>query len=100
MRRLIIRIVVVLPHPEGPTSTQISPASTSRLNSCTAMVPLAYRLVTLSRRIMPVMTLASPLDAAGQQCRPLVVVGLDQSQHRPHLVVVARTRHPHGERDR
>ena len=30
--RLAIRIAVVLPHPEGPTRTQISPAGTSRLS--------------------------------------------------------------------
>ena len=34
--RLIIRNVVVLPHPDGPSSTQISPAPTSRLTSSTA----------------------------------------------------------------
>ena len=30
--RLTIRIAVVLPQPEGPTRTQISPASTSRVS--------------------------------------------------------------------
>ena len=39
MRRLIIRSVVVLPQPEGPTSTQISPSPTSSERSSTAMVP-------------------------------------------------------------
>src|SRR3954451_22677856 len=34
--RLTIRIAVVLPQPDGPTSTQISPAGTSRLRSSTA----------------------------------------------------------------
>jgi ABC-type ATPase involved in cell division len=34
--RLTIRIAVVLPHPEGPTSTQISPAGASRVRSSTA----------------------------------------------------------------
>ena len=29
--RLTIRIAVVLPQPDGPTSTQISPAGTSRV---------------------------------------------------------------------
>jgi hypothetical protein len=47
--RLAIRIAVVLPHPEGPTITQISPAGTSRLRSSTAAesVP-GYRFVTCS----------------------------------------------------
>jgi hypothetical protein len=34
--RLTIRMAVVLPQPEGPTSTQISPAGTSRERSSTA----------------------------------------------------------------
>ena len=36
--RFTIRIAVVLPQPEGPTSTQISPAGTSRLRRSTAGV--------------------------------------------------------------
>ena len=36
MRRLIMRSVVVLPQPDGPTSTQISPSGTTRLSSATA----------------------------------------------------------------
>src|SRR5437870_8668203 len=36
MSRLIIRIVVVLPQPDGPTSTAISPSLMSRLRSLTA----------------------------------------------------------------
>jgi hypothetical protein len=34
--RLIIFMVVVLPHPEGPTSITISPAGISRVTSSTA----------------------------------------------------------------
>ena len=34
--RLTIRIAVVLPQPEGPTSTQMSPAGTSSERSRTA----------------------------------------------------------------
>ena len=36
IRRLTIRIAVVLPQPDGPTSTQISPAGTSSERSSTA----------------------------------------------------------------
>ncbi len=36
MSRLIIRSVVVLPQPDGPTRTQISPSGTARLSSLTA----------------------------------------------------------------
>src|ERR1700712_1341717 len=45
--RLTIRMAVVLPQPEGPTRTQISPAGTSSESLSTAM-PSApgYRLVT------------------------------------------------------
>ena len=35
--RLTIRIAVVLPQPEGPTSTQISPAGTSSESASTAV---------------------------------------------------------------
>jgi hypothetical protein len=34
--RLTMRIAVVLPHPDGPTSTQISPAGTSSESESTA----------------------------------------------------------------
>ena len=34
--RLTIRIAVVLPHPDGPTSTQISPAGTFSDSASTA----------------------------------------------------------------
>ncbi len=34
--RLIIRMIVVLPQPEGPTSTQMQPAGTVSDSSCTA----------------------------------------------------------------
>ena len=37
--RLIIRIEVVLPHPDGPTNTVSEPAGTSRLRASTATVP-------------------------------------------------------------
>ncbi len=50
--RLIMRRVVVLPQPEGPTSTQISPSGTSRVRWSTATAPDSYCLVTPSRRII------------------------------------------------
>ena len=37
--RLIIRIDVVLPQPDGPTKTASVPAGTSRVRSSTATVP-------------------------------------------------------------
>src|SRR4051812_31908042 len=51
MRRLIIRRIVVLPQPDGPTSTQTSPSGTSRLRSSTATSPAGYCLRTDSSRI-------------------------------------------------
>ena len=51
MMRLIIFIVVVLPQPEGPTSTVSSPAANVRSSSRTAVVPSGYTLLTPSRRI-------------------------------------------------
>ena len=49
--RLIIRRDVVLPHPDGPTSTVIWPDGASSDRSSTATVPSGYLLVTLSNRI-------------------------------------------------
>src|SRR3954471_17184694 len=51
-RRLTIRIVVVLPHPDGPTRTAICPTGTSRDRSLTATVPSAYCLRTRSSTII------------------------------------------------
>src|SRR6476620_5145814 len=50
--RLIIRIVVVLPQPDGPTSTAICPAPTSSERSLTATVPSVYCLRTWSSTII------------------------------------------------
>src|SRR6516162_2748450 len=50
--RLIILSVVVLPQPEGPTSTHTSPAATSSDSSDTAGGALPYRLLTASSRII------------------------------------------------
>src|SRR5580693_628533 len=45
-RPATIRNAVVLPQPEGPTSTSSSPSPTSRSSALTAVVPSANRLVT------------------------------------------------------
>src|SRR5262245_504153 len=50
--RLTIRSAVVLPHPDGPTSTVVAPDGASRLSPPTARVPSGYRLVTDSNRMM------------------------------------------------
>src|SRR5215469_8152447 len=50
--RLIIRIDVVLPQPEGPTNTVSVPSGTSSVRSSTATVPSGYFLVTFSNVIM------------------------------------------------
>ena len=42
------RKVVVLPQPEGPSSTTISPAGTSKLTPSTAGLPVANRLTRSS----------------------------------------------------
>src|SRR6266566_8914924 len=49
--RLIMRSVVVLPHPDGPMRTQVSPSGISSDRSRTALEPDANCLVTFSRRI-------------------------------------------------
>src|SRR3984885_10992677 len=51
----IIRSVVVLPHPDGPTMTRNSPSSTSRFRSSTAGDCLSLKtLLTPSRTIFPI----------------------------------------------
>src|SRR5215469_15654687 len=49
-RPLIIRRIVDLPQPEGPTSTISSPSATVRLTFRTAARPEGYVLLTPSRR--------------------------------------------------
>jgi hypothetical protein len=49
--RLIMRRVVVLPQPDGPTRTVRSPSGTSRSTLSTATVPLGNRFVTDSKLI-------------------------------------------------
>jgi cytosine/adenosine deaminase-related metal-dependent hydrolase len=53
---------VVLPQPEGPTKTAISPSGTSRLKLSTAVVPSAKRLLTESKVIMKAPTAAVQLS--------------------------------------
>ena len=50
--RLTMRRLVVLPQPEGPTSTVILPVGAVSVSSSTATVPSGYCLVTASNRIM------------------------------------------------
>src|SRR2546423_14080046 len=52
MSRLTIFNVVVLPQPDGPTSTHTSPSATSSVSSRTANWPFGYRLLIASRRII------------------------------------------------
>ena len=54
--RLIIFRVVDLPHPDGPTSTTVSPRPTSRSRSWTATVPSAYLFPTPVSRIIGVVS--------------------------------------------
>src|SRR5258707_9979767 len=50
--RLIIRIEVVLPQPDGPTKTVSVPSGTSSVRSSTATVPSGNFLVTFSNVII------------------------------------------------
>ena len=53
--RLIMRMVVVLPQPEGPTSTMVSPSATSKDRSPTASAEaLPNRLPTFCKEIIEV----------------------------------------------
>src|SRR5450756_2571632 len=55
-----MRSAVVLPQPEGPTSTTNSPSATTRLMSDTACVPSENTLVT-ALKVTPATTVASYL---------------------------------------
>ena len=69
IRRLIIRIDVVLPQPDGPTSVVIFPAGAVIVRLSTATVPSGYRLDTLSNVIMTVLLgeLNSKCGSAGRR---------------------------------
>src|SRR2546423_1435151 len=73
MSRLTILSVVVLPHPDGPSSTQISPSATSKLTrSAASAAPdgVSNALVTLSSLIIAaVLSSMSPGDAGGRKAQ-------------------------------
>src|SRR5437763_3992682 len=54
IRRLIMRRVVVFPHPDGPIRTHVCASPISRLRSSTAFAPVAKRLVTCSSWIISI----------------------------------------------
>ncbi|GGW64441.1 hypothetical protein GCM10010503_47040 [Streptomyces lucensis JCM 4490] len=69
--RLIIRRVVVLPQPEGPTRTVIARSGMSSDNRSTATVPSGYRFVTESIRIK------TPKPFGVADVRPLAATVVD-----------------------
>src|SRR5690348_8652902 len=89
------RSVVVLPQPEGPSSTTISPAATSKLTSSTAGRPIAKTLRNRSTRssadMAQVSALARPLTSLA------VAVGLVPLLHplRVELLVLVEIGHPY-----
>src|SRR6266516_7689759 len=77
-RRLTIFIAVVLPPPDGPTRTQISPAGTTRERSLTAAArPPGYRFVTFRKTISA--AALSELAAEGKVLLPEALVGAEVS---------------------
>ena len=67
MVRLIIRRLVVFPHPDGPTNTVISPVASSRDRLSTATFPPGKALVTASNVIIELS------EHVRGTCRPLVI---------------------------
>src|SRR3954464_9561557 len=104
INRLIIFMVVVLPQPDGPTSTHSSPSATSRLSSWTATLPSAYRLLTRSSRIIGCVVASNrgPLGRRPRGERPRLahLVGLGGAAHQRHLARGAPASHPHRHRGR
>src|SRR6056297_2785030 len=68
-RRFTMRIEVVLPHPEGPMNTQISPSWTVRSSPLTAAKPSGKRLTTFWNSITrtPFASALHLLDAGRRQ---------------------------------
>src|SRR6185312_8907065 len=89
------RSVVVLPQPEGPSSTTISPAATSKLTSSTAGRPIAKTLRSRSTRS------SADMDRVSALVRRLtslaIAVGLVPLLHplRMELLVLVEIGHPH-----
>src|SRR6188508_3420966 len=83
--RLIIRIDVVLPQPDGPTNTVKVPSGTSRVRSSTATVPSGYCLVTPSKLIMR-SSLQRFVEAVGLYPFSCRLIGVDACVPRCHGV--------------
>src|ERR1700754_765081 len=86
-----IRSAVVLPHPDGPTSTANSPGSTARSRPSTARTPVAYTLVRPSSdtaasagtSASKTQIVRSVRDAAEQHAAPPVALQhQEQGDHR------------------
>src|SRR5579864_6699589 len=75
-----IRNVVVLPHPDGPTSATNSPSSTSRLMLFTATTPPANSFRTDSRTMLPISRF--PLSSCGPAEHPTNVSIQEQRDDR------------------
>src|SRR5947207_4274155 len=66
MSRLIMRIVVVLPQPDGPTRTRVSPSATSKDRSPTAAADaFGNRLVTERKAIIGVSVIVGSEERMG-----------------------------------
>src|SRR3954449_3714654 len=68
--RLTIRMAVVLPQPDGPTSTQISPAGTSSESASTAARSALGERLVASRNSSE--AASAPGDADGPSCWAVV----------------------------
>src|SRR5918992_1219662 len=95
-----IRRAVVLPQPDGPTSTIRLPSGTSRVRSSTATVPSSNTLVTCSNTIpaMPSALLADRDRPVGEPDHgDIVATGAFQDQHQgPGRRLGQRRPVPHG----
>src|SRR4029079_8247032 len=76
MSRLIMRSVVVLPQPDGPSRTQVWPVAISSVRSMTALDPPAKPLLTFSSRITASLTVVEREQGVSARRRPLGQLGL------------------------
>src|SRR5262245_30665145 len=73
-RPAIMRRMVVLPQPDGPTSTMNSPSPISRDTSRTACTPPGNSLLTWSRTILPI-SASSAVRGRDRSERPEALMG-------------------------
>src|SRR5438034_2780731 len=86
-RPATMRSTVVLPQPDGPTSTSSSPSSISSVKSCTAVVPSGKTFFTWEKLTFAMVRSLGPRQRCGEPRGDVAPEGEredDRSDHRKH----------------